>query len=272
MSSKDFQDKVVLITGSSSGIGKTTAIQMSERGACVVLNGRCKEKLIKVEEQIRKQGGKVTSFCCDISDPDHAEKLLEFALKSFGKLDILINNAGVSMRGNFSELKPKVFKTVFDTNVLGTANISIPALPYIKKTKGSIVFISSVAGIRGLPSNSAYSASKMALRAIAESIRIEETNSSIHVGLIFVGITEIEKDKKTIGANGSLIGLQDRSGFKVQSLEQVANSIIMNIKKRRFRTTLSRMGRLNAFLQALVPDLVERILIHSSNQVKARSI
>lgn len=270
MSPKKFQDKVALITGSSSGIGKATAIEMSKQGASIVLNGRNKEKLIKVEEQIKNHGGNVTSFCCDISIPSDAKELLEFSIKSFGKLDILINNAGVSMRGNFSELKPEVFKTVFETNVLGTANISIPALPYIKESNGSIVFISSVAGIRGLPNNSAYSSSKMALRAIAESIRIEETNSNIHVGLIYVGITEIEKDKKTIGADGSLISLQDRSRFKVQSLDQVANSIIKNIKKRKFRTTLTKMGWLNAFLQPIVPDLVERILIHTIKKFNAR--
>jgi len=272
MSTKKFQDKVALITGSSSGIGKTTAIEMSKLGASIVLNGRDKEKLIKVEEQIKKQGGKVTSFCCDISIPNNAKDLIEFSIKSFGKLDILVNNAGVSMRGHFSKLNPEVFKTVFDINVLGVVNVSIPALPYIKKTNGSIVFISSVAGIRGLPSNSAYSSSKMALRAIAESIRIEETNSNIHVGLIYVGITEIEKDKKTISADGSLVSLQDRSGFDVQSLDQVANSIIRNIEKRKFRMVLTRMGKLNALLQPIVPDMVERILINSSNQIRVRTI
>jgi len=270
MSLKKFQDKVVLITGSSSGIGKTTAIEMSKQGACIVLNGRNKQKLLRVEEQIRSQGGKVTSFCCDITNPVSSKNLLDFTLESFGKLDILINNAGVSMRGKFSELKPEVFKTVFNINVLGSVNVSIPALPYIKKTKGSIVFMSSVAGIRGLPGNSAYSSSKMALRAIAESIRIEEANSNIHVGLIYVGITEIEKGKKTIGADGSLISLQDRSGFNVQSLDQVANSIIRNIERRKFITVLTLMGKLNAFLQPIVPEIVEHILINSSKQIKAR--
>lgn len=176
------------------------------------------------------------------------------------------------MCGNFSELKPEVFKTVFDINVLGTVNTSINAIPYIKESQGSIVFVSSIAGIRGLLSNSAYCSSKMALRAIAESIRIEEVNSNIQVGLVFVGITEIEKDKKTIAADGSLITLEDRSKFNVQSLSQVANSIINNIKKRKFRTTLTKMGRLNAFLQRIVPDLVEKFLISSTKKIKARSL
>ena len=272
MKTKLFKDKVAIITGSNRGIGKATAINMSKQGASIMLNGRNMEKLNQVENQIKDLGGKVASYCCDISIPEEAKKLLDYTIETFGKLDILINNAGVSMRGNFSELNPKVFKTVFDINVLGTVNTSINAIPYIKKSHGSIVFISSIAGIRGLPSNSAYSSSKMALRAIAESIRIEESNSNIHVGLVFVGITEIEKDKKTIAADGSLITLQDRSKFNVQSFRQVANSIINNIRKRKFRTILTGMGRINAFLQPIAPDLVERILISSSNKIKSRSL
>ncbi len=267
-----FQDKVVLITGSSSGIGKATALKLSELGASIMLNGRNEQKLLEVEERIKNSGGKVKYYCCDISKPAYAKELVDFTIKSFGKLDILINNAGVSMRGDFSELNPEVFKTVFDINVLGTVNTSIPALPYIKESQGSVVFVSSVAGIRGIPGNSAYSSSKMALRAIAESIRIEEANSDIHIGLVFVGITEIEKGKKTIGADGSLIELQDRSKFNVQSLSQVANSIIKNVEKRKFRTTLTFMGRLSALLQPIAPDLVENILIRSTRKIKARQI
>lgn len=272
MKKEEFKDKVVLITGSSRGIGKTTAITMSKLGAKLVINGRNKERLIEVENQIKNAGGNVMSYCCDITNPNQVEKLIEQTIKTYGKLDILINNAGVSMRGDFANLKPEVVKTVFDINVIGTTNTTIKAMPYIKKSQGSIVFVSSVAGIRGLPSNSAYCASKMALRAIAESIRIEEVNTNIHVGLVFVGITEIEKNKKTIAADGSLITLRDRRNFNVQSLNQVANSIINNIKKRKFRTTLSLMGRINAFLQSIAPDLVERILVLSTNKVKARSL
>ena len=272
MSELKLNNKVAIITGSSRGIGKATAISMSREGATIMLNGRNKERLLQVENQIKDMGGVVSTFCCDISNPEKAKKLLDHTIETFGKLDILINNAGVSMRGNFSELNPEVFKRVFDTNVLGTVNTSIHAIPYIKKTHGSIVFVSSIAGIRGLPSNSAYCSSKMALRAIAESIRIEEVKSNIHVGLIYVGITEIEKDKKTIAADGSLITLQDRSQFNVQSLNHVAHAIINNVKKRKFRTVLTKMGWLNAVLQPIAPDLVERLLIYSENRIKQRSL
>ena len=271
MKTGNFKDKVAIITGSSRGIGKATAIALSKQGANIILNGRNEENLSKVKKYIESNGGRATFYSGDISNPEQAKNLVDKALEAYGKLDILINNAGVSMRGNFGDLKPEVYKSVFDINVLGTVNTSIYALPHIKESNGSIVFVSSVAGIRGLPETSAYCSSKMALRAIAESIRIEEFNSNIHIGLIYVGITEIENNKKTISADGSLLTLIDRSGFKVQSLNQVANSILRNIRKRKFRTVLSGMGKLNAFLQPIAPQLVEKILIRTNKIIEYRN-
>ena len=269
MSSKKFQDKVAIITGSSRGIGKATAVELVKNGASVVLNGRNQERLIQTENEIKALGGKVISVCCDVSISSQAKDLVNKTIETFGKLDILINNAGVIMSGNFSDLNPEVYKTVFETNVFGVVNPTIPALPHIKKSHGSIVFISSLAGIRGLPGHSAYCSSKMALRAITESIRIEEIKSKIHVGLIFVGFTENEPGKKIITADGSLIAINDRSNFiKVQTLSSVAKAILKNIRKRKFRTTLTGIGKLNAVMQLIMPGLVEKILIHSSKKIK----
>ena len=271
MSSKIFHDKVAIITGSSRGIGKATAIELVKNGASVVLNGRNQERLTQTENDIKALGGNVLPVCGDVSIAGDAQDLIDKTIDTFGKLDILINNAGISMRGDMVELNPEVYKTVFETNVFGVVNLTIPALPHIKKTKGSIVFISSLAGIRGLPGLSAYCSSKMSLRAIAESIRIEEVKSKIHVGLIFVGITEIEFDKETIAADGSMITISDRSKFKVQSTQSVAHAILKNIRKRKFRATLTGIGKLNALMQPLMPGIVERILILSVDKIKRRS-
>lgn len=268
MATKIFQNKVAIITGSSKGIGKATAIELVKNGASVVLNGRNKESLINTENEIKALGGKAISVCCDVSIPEQAKNLVERTLEVFGKIDILINNAGVSMRGNFVDLEPAVYEKVFDINVLGSVNPSIYALPHIKKSNGSLIFISSLAGIRGLPANSAYSSSKMALRAIAESIRIEEAKSNIHVGLILVGITEIEKGKTSISADGSLMVLKDRSNLKVQSNSSVAKAILKNIRKRKFITTLTGIGKLNAFMQPIMPGVVEKILILSAKRIQ----
>lgn len=265
------QGKAAIITGSSRGIGKAIAIELAKEGAMIVLNGRNQQRLDDTQAIIETITPNVISVCCDVSDAQQAADLIQTTVDRFGKLDILINNVGVSMRGTVAELNPDVFKRVFESNVYGTVNPTIPAIPHIRQTKGSIVFISSLAGIRGLPGLSAYSSSKMALRAIAESIRIEEKKHNIHVGLIQVGITEIEHKKETIAADGSFKTLQDRDKSKVQSTEQVAQATLKNIQKRKFITTLTGIGKLNKFMQARFPMLVESIILKNLHKFEEKS-
>jgi NAD(P)-dependent dehydrogenase (short-subunit alcohol dehydrogenase family) len=266
MSSRNFDGKVAIITGSSGGIGKTIAIEFAQRGAFVVLNGRNSVRLTATENEIRMIQPKIHSVCCDVSTIEGGQLLVDETIKVFGRIDILVNNAGISMRGNFADLNPEVFKTVFDTNVLGSVYPTIPAIKYLRHTKGSIVFISSLAGIRGLPFTSAYCSSKMALRALAESIRLEEAQYKLHVGLILVGVTEIDEGKEIIWADGSKLKLNARLGKGVQTKQSVSNAVVRNIQKRKFITVLTTVGKLNAFLQALFPCLVERILLMNLNK------
>jgi NAD(P)-dependent dehydrogenase (short-subunit alcohol dehydrogenase family) len=266
-----FQEKVAIITGSSRGIGKAIAIELAKQGAFIVLNGRNEERLKETETIIQKIHPNVMTFCCDVSKVDASKQLIQATIERFGKLDILINNVGVSMRGTMAELNPDVFQKVFESNVYGTVNPTIPAIPYLRKTKGNIIFISSLAGIRGLPGLSAYCSSKMALRAIAESIRIEEKKHGIHVGLIQVGITEIEHNKETISADGSLKVLKARDKSKVQTAEYVALETLKNIRKRTFITTLTGIGKLNKFMQARFPMLVEKIILKNLHKFEEKS-
>lgn len=266
-----YENKVAVITGSSRGIGKAIAIALAKEGASIVLNGRNEERLASTKKEILEITDNVHVVCCDVSDIKESERLINEAVETFGRLDILVNNVGVSMRGYVADVNPEVFQSVFSSNVYGTINPTIPAIPHLRRTQGSIVFISSLAGIRGLPSLSAYCSSKMALRAIAESIRIEEHQHNIHVGLIYVGITEIEHKKETIAADGSMQILQDRQKDKVQTTEQVANAVLKNLRKRKFITTLTGIGKLNKFLQPRMPLLVERIILKSLHKFEEHS-
>jgi len=263
--------KVAIVTGSSRGIGKAIAIELAKKGVSIVLNGRNSSRLEQATKELKKIHNNVISVCCDVSIADQSKDMVSQALKMFGKLDILINNVGVSMRGNVADLNPEVYKTVFESNVLGAVNPTIPALKELRKTQGSLVFISSLAGIRGLPYLSAYSSSKMALRAIAESIRIEEKQNNIHVGLILVGITQIEHNKETISSDGTKIVLKNRDSSKVDSTQKVAEKVINNIQKRKFITTLTPIGKLNKFLQARFPMLVEKIILSNLDKFKDKS-
>jgi short-subunit dehydrogenase len=268
---KKHEGKVVIITGSSRGIGKAIALQLAQQGASIVLNGRDQERLNQTALEINKYTQGVEVVCADVSHTEGAQELINRTVNRFGKIDMLINNVGVSMRGNFSDLNPEVFKRVFESNVLGTVYPTIPAIEHLRKTKGSIVFISSLAGIRGLPALSAYCSSKMALRAIAESIRIEEAQHKIHVGLIYVGITDIEHNKETIAADGSMKVLASRKTKKVQSTEAVAKSVLKNIERRKFISVLTRIGKINHYLQPRFPKLVEKIILKNLDKFEENS-
>lgn len=260
MSGVKFRGKVAIVTGSSRGIGKAIAIALAKNGATVVLNGRNAQRLHQVENEIRKYNAKVISVCCDVSTADGGQRLIEETIREFQRIDMLINNVGISMRGNVADVNPEVFRMVFDSNVMGSVYPTIPALMHLRASKGNLVFISSEAGIRGLPLLSAYCSSKMALRAIAESIRIEEIKHKVHVGLVLVGMTANEHDKETISADGSMRLIAPRNSKKVLSTEMVAEMVLKNISRRKFISVLTFMGKLNAFLQPRFPWLVEKLI------------
>jgi len=272
MNLQKFHGKVAVITGSSRGIGKAIALKLAENGAFIVLNGRNQKRLIETENEIRKIHTHVISVCSDVSTIAGGQLLIDETIKTYKRIDILVNNVGVSMRGNVAELNPVIFKTIFDSNVLGAVYPTIPAIKHLRITEGSIVFISSLAGIRGLPLLSAYCSSKMAIRALAESIRIEEAGNKLHIGLIYVGYTEIEKGKEIIAADGTKTELEMRSGKGLMTMETVAEAVIKNILKREFITVLTRIGKLNYFIQSRFPMLVEWIILHNLKKFRERSM
>lgn len=257
--------KVAIITGSSRGIGKAVALLFAEKGYSVVLNGRNKDRLLLAEKDLLKIHDRVLFVCCDVSLKEGGEKLIKTTLKTFKRVDVLINNVGVSSRGFFADLSFDVFKSVFYSNVFGSISPTIPAIPELRKTKGSVVFVSSLAGIRGLPFLAPYSSSKMSLRALAESLRVEEKRNGIHVGLVLVGITEIEHNKEAVSADGSLVVLKNRKKRRVQKMSFVAQKIYKNVKNRRFISTLTTIGKINAFLSPILPLFVEKIIEKNLN-------
>ena len=269
--SYSFKDKVVIITGSNLGIGKSTAIELARQGAKVVLNGRSLDRLTTTKEQIEKLNAPVLAVQADVTSYSGCIELMKKTIARFGKIDILINNAGVSMRGNFEEVEPEVFKQVMEVNYLGAVNATKAALPYLKESNGRIMFISSVAGIRGLQSISAYCSAKMALTALAESLKIELHGTGITIGITYVGYTQNDPVKRTIAADGSLIPIEARSEKNAQTTDEVALAILKNIRKRRFKTVLTSLGKLNAFANKLFPRLVDRMLIMANEKFKRMS-
>ena len=180
-----FRDKVVIVTGASSGIGKALGGVFSEAGAKVVLAARNPEKLQAVADALP---GESLAVPTDVSDEAACKRLIDKTLEQFGRIDVLINNAGISMRALFRDLDLAVFRQVMDINFWGTVYCTKYALPHILKSKGSIVGISSVAGYRGLPGRTGYSSSKFAMHGLLETLRTEHLKEKLHVLVVCPGL------------------------------------------------------------------------------------
>jgi len=262
---------VVIITGSSMGIGKVMALEMLKEGAKVVLNARNPERLKKTFEELKAAGHPVIAVAGDVSKVADCNKIVREAVAAFGKVDVLVNNAGISMEGEVTELKPEVFRKVMEVNYLGSVFPTLAALPELKKSQGSVIFMSSAAGVRGLPGYSVYSSSKMALTALAESMKIELYPDKVHVGIAYVGFTQNDPDKTIYNSDGEIIAQPVRTFIKAEPPINVAKRISNMVANRRFKQVFTPLGKLNAVVNRWAPGIGEWILRRNYFKRKAEN-
>ena len=271
MSQKPLSGKVAIITGSSMGIGKAIAWEFAKQGASIVLNARNPEKLSKALAEFEEKNIPAIAVAGDVSNWEDVEKMTQATIEAFGQIDILINNAGVATRGSVENMSHDVFRKVLDVNLLGSVFPAKSALPYLKQTRGSVVFVSSIASFHGLPFNSVYCASKDALKAFSESFRLETERDGIHTGIAFVGFTENDPNKIIMDSDGKLIYLEERKGIRKQSPQQVAQIIYRMVKNRRKRVTLSLAGKALRIVEWLAPGIINLVYRKNYDQIQANS-
>lgn len=264
-----FEGKVVLITGSSQGIGMELAIQLAQKGAKIVLNARNEAKLEMVRNDLLLLGADVIACAGDVGNSDDCEHLVNTALQKYGQIDVLINNAGIGVESVMEQLQPIVLRKVVETNFLGSIYCTYYALPHIKRTKGSIMFVGSIAGIHGIPLSNVYAATKMALTSLAESLRIETYSSQIHIGIAYLGFTQNDPGKQQIGPDGSLLPCPKRDQAFVSPVDKVAKGIIQMIEKRQHKRVFSKLGKILLFLNRISPELVSRVLRYQFAQLNS---
>lgn len=259
---KGLAGKTYIITGASKGIGKVIALEFLRAGASVVINGRDEDRLESVRLEFEEAGYAPLSVTADLSQPEACDQLLQSAVEHFGKINGLINNAGVPARGKFEKISPSMFDTVLNGNLLTAVNITRAALPELMNTKGSIVFISSIAAIHGLPNAAAYSVSKMGVEKFAESLRIEMHHYGIHVGILRPGLVQPPPDKRVFSEDGSYQAVNHKGH---QSQESVAKAAIRMVLRRKGRVTMTPAGKLLSILNWLSPGIVRLIFQKTQN-------
>ena len=203
---KYFKDKVIVVTGATSGIGESLSYELAKAGAKVVMAARNESKLAEIASNIEKNNGEVNYTRCDVSIESECEIMIENGVKAFGKIDVIICNAGLSMRALFDDVDLAVLHSLMDVNFWGCVNCTKYALPYIQKSKGSIVGISSVAGIHGLPARTGYSASKYAMVGFLDTIRVENLKKDVHVMVAAPGFVATNVRFSALTADGTTQG------------------------------------------------------------------
>lgn len=254
------KNKVVIITGGSSGIGKAMAEKFGREGSKILITGRNKEELARATEELRKKGITIQSFQADVSVEEDNRKMAEEAIKHYGTIDVLINNAGISMRALFSEVDIAVVKKVMDINFYGVLYATKYCLPEITKNKGSIVGISSIAGFRGLPGRTGYSASKFALNGFLEVLRTELLKTGVHVLTACPGFTASNIRKRSLTKDGSQQGESPRQEEKMMTAEECAEHIYNATAKRKRTLVLTTQGKLAVFLNKWLPGLADKMV------------
>ncbi|WP_214225380.1 SDR family oxidoreductase [Pedobacter sp. B4-66] len=265
----DFKNKVVIITGASSGIGKACAEEFAKRGANLVLGARQYVTLCEITADLETRYGiRAIAVQADVSKEEDCEVLIKNALVTFNKIDILVNNAGLSMRALFNDLDLSVLKNLMDVNFWGTVYCTKYALPEILETQGSVIGVSSIAGYRGLPGRTGYSASKFAMNGFMESLRTELLKTGVHVMVACPGFTASNIRVTALAKDGASHGETSMEEGKMMSAEEVATRIVDGIAARKRTLVMTGQGKLTVWINKLLPALADKLVFNHFTKEK----
>jgi short-subunit dehydrogenase len=254
------KNKVVIITGGSSGIGKALAEKFGSEGSKILITGRNQQELDKTVAELKGKNIVINGFQGDVSNEESNRLMAEEAIRLYDSIDVLINNAGISMRALFSEVDLNVVKKVMEINFFGVLYATKFCLPEIIKNKGSIVGISSIAGFVGLPGRTGYSSSKFALNGFLDVLRIENLKTGVHVLTACPGFTSSNIRRRSLTKDGSEQGESPRNEGNMMSAEECADRIYHAVVKRKRTLVLTSEGKLAVWLNKWWPAMADRLV------------
>lgn len=260
MSNKIFLNNSIVITGASQGIGRELALQLAEQGAFLTLAARNAELLNEAAMLCNQKGGKAIAVTADISQKDQCKQLMERANHEYGRIDTLINNAGIGIHTRFDDLKDlSVGERVMQVNFWGSIYCTYYALPYLKSTKGRVAVINSGAGKFVTPTSSFYGASKHALVGFFDSLRVELENSGVTITTIYPDWVATGISTRALDSNGKPAGMMDPHEKGALPADLCAKAIIKAIEKRKRDLFMSPAQKIGNVLRPIFPNMVDQI-------------
>lgn len=257
--------KVIVITGASDGIGAEMARQLASSrraGLALVLAGRNPERLEAVAAQCRAHGAQAVGIVTDIAVEVQCRHLVAATVEQFGRIDALVNNAGISAQALFADVQAgdlRWYEDLMRVNLWGSVWCTHAALPHLKASAGSIVAVSSLAGLVGVPGRTAYSASKFAMTGFFEALRSELRSAGVSVTTAYPGVVSTNLRHHGLNAAGVAAGASGLKEDNAMSVAECARLIVEGMERRRREVVMTSRGKFGRFLKLVAPRMVERM-------------
>jgi short-subunit dehydrogenase len=250
----------IILTGASEGIGRALALELAGRGARLALAARDRQRLDSLAQECRARGADARALPTDVTSSQDCEWLVNETVAAFGGIDVVVHNAGITMWSRFDALADlSIFERIMEVNYLAPVRLTALALPHLKRSKGLLVAVASLAGLTGVPERSGYAASKHALIGFFDSLRIELAGSGVDVSVIAPDFVVSEIHKRAIGPDGEPLGESPMVKTKIMTAEECAARIARAIDKRERLVLMSTRGKLGRWLKLLAPGVIDRI-------------
>ena len=255
-----FAGRTVLITGASEGIGRALALALAAPGVRLALNARNAARLTEAGDECAARGAQVLTLAADVSRQSECSQLVAGAVAHFGALDVLVNNAGITMWSRFDAISDLgVFERLLAVNYLGAVYATAAALPHLKAARGLIVAVASIAGLTGVPERTAYAASKHAMVGFFESLRIELAGSGVDVTLVAPDFVRSALHRRALGPDGTPLGASPMQESRIMTAEECARRIVAAMRRRQRLLITSARGRLSRWARLAAPSLIDAL-------------
>jgi len=264
-----YAGKSIVVTGASSGIGRALCLALAGQKPRLVLAARDAVRLEEVAAQCRARGAETLAVPTDVTVVEDCRRLVERAVAAFGGLDVLVNNAGASMIARFDEVQDLgLYERLMKVNYLGSVHPTYFALPHLKRARGQIVAMASLAGLTGVPTRTGYAASKHAVFGFFDSLRIELAGTGVSVTIVAPYFVRSEIHRRSTGPDGRPLGTTPMQEDRIMSAEECAALTVGAMERRQRLLITNWRGTFGRFLRLVAPGVVDRIALKSVREGK----